>query len=625
MQIAQGLVDSMVLQRSRKGVGDTRFAGTCGARGRVLARVTKAGKPVAGFAAREVGRAGKGRFEGTLAGLPPGGPYAVELSIVDAGGKAVERAKVRDVFVGDVWIAAGQSNMQGCGVVTRPLPKLDAVRAFYMDDVWRAARDPIHNMWDCVDEVHVALRGGVRPEPPARPNTGVGPAVAFAQEMFRRTRVPQGVLACAHGGTSMAQWNPALGNLGGKSLYGATLRRLAKNGGRVAGVIWYQGESDADGEACAVYTKKMKELVAAFRRDTGDAGLPFALVQISRVVGSNSDADGWNSIQDQERLLPRTIRGVTTVPAIDLDMDDLIHISGRAHQEQLGPRLAQAMAAVLRLPGAGKPPIELDGVTVKPDPRTGLANLVVRFRNVMGKLDAPGRPSGFALSDPRPVAGIFRTTLRGSSALVETTLAPGQLAGKYFNYGIGIDPHCNVADSAGRSLPAFSRIPLAAGRAMTPFVHVWRRTGLLAAPAKFADIALPAAPTRRFESPRDFCDLHVEIEKVREDRVVYFACRINCPEDMLLVACFGYDGPVKLWADGREVFADPQGTNPAIVDRAKVPLDASRGTHDFTAALHTHGGRAWGIYLRFERRGVSKKLLRTAPEQVVLPAIVEME
>ena len=57
MNITQGLLNSMVVQRTKKGVSEARFEGTCGAKGRVVARATKNGKPVAAFAAREAGRA----------------------------------------------------------------------------------------------------------------------------------------------------------------------------------------------------------------------------------------------------------------------------------------------------------------------------------------------------------------------------------------------------------------------------------------------------------------------------------------------------------------------------------------------------------------------------------------
>ena len=129
--------------------------------------------------------------------------------------------------------------MQGCGLLKDKLKAHPMVRAFYMNDRWAPALDPIHDMWDCVDQVHIDYCGGVRPEKSTV--IGVGPGVAFGQRMFALTGVPQGVLACAHGGTSMEQWDPKLKKLGSKSLYGAMMRRFRKNGSRVAGLVWYQG------------------------------------------------------------------------------------------------------------------------------------------------------------------------------------------------------------------------------------------------------------------------------------------------------------------------------------------------------------------------------------------------
>lgn len=618
MQLTSGLLNSMVTQRSRRNVSDAPFAGTCAHDGRVVARVTKGPRAVKGFEALEVGRAAAGRFSGALRGLPAGGPYHVDLSLLDASDKAVERASVRNVLVGDVWIAAGQSNMQGCGVATEWLPKVDEVRAFMMDDAWRVARDPIHNMWACIDQVHVDISG--RQQKPANRKWGVGPAVAFAQEMRRLTKVPQGVLACGHGGTSMAQWDPEKKSLGSKSLYGATCRRLAKNGGKVAGVIWYQGESDADRVASAVYTEKMKALIAAFRRDAGDPELPFALVQISRVVTGGWDTFGWESIREQERRLPSLVPNVATVPAIDLEMEDLIHVSGPEHT-RLGKRLAGAMAAMKKVKGAGKPPIEFAGFSLELDQRTGNVDILVNFRNVEGKLIAGGRPSGFALTDPRPVSGVFRAILRGASVRVKISGQMPFVEGKYLNYGAGLDPYCNITDEADRSLPAFHRILIGEGRALTPFVKSWRRSDMLAPSGEIASPLPPTVKLRHLDMPGDFLDLHPEIEKVREDRVIYFTCRVECPEAMKLAACLGYDGPVKMWIDSREACSDPAGTNPCLVDRLKVPFDASAGAHDIVVALNTHGGRAWGIYLRFERLDVAAALLKTAPERVVLPEV----
>ncbi len=84
----------------------------------------------------------------------------------------------------------------------------------------------------------------------------------------------------------------------------------------------------------------------------------------------------------------------------------------------------------------------------------------------------------------------------------------------------------------------------------------------------------------------------------------------------------GYDGPVKVWLDGREVFHDPNGTNPAIAGAARISLRAGRGEHELVVALGSNGGRAWGIYLRFERKDVPARLLKKGPEHYAMPELL---
>ena len=60
--------------------------------------------------------------------------------------------------------------------------------------------------------------------------TGSGAATAV-------TGVLAGLLACAPGGESMDQWDPALKGSGGESLYGSMLRRVRAAGGKVTGVL----------------------------------------------------------------------------------------------------------------------------------------------------------------------------------------------------------------------------------------------------------------------------------------------------------------------------------------------------------------------------------------------------
>ena len=463
MDITSGLFAHMVLQRRAGGTAVVQVQGTTAVTGEVRATVRRQGRVCSGLRAVPVGRARAGAFSARLSGLPTGGPYAIELQVSGPGGQPCDACTVADVLVGDVWIAAGQSNMQGCGHLNQPLKPVSAVRAFYMDDHWAVARDPIHNLWDAIDPVHALLCGGSNHlKPPA--NWGTCPAVSFAQELYAETGVPQGVLACAHGGTSMTQWDPAAAaEQGNRCLYGALLRRLRKNGGRVAGMIWYQGCSDANPDAAPRYTERTAALVAALRRDTGDARLPVVIVQISRVVGWPADtAAPWNSVQEQQRRLPESLRRLAVVPAIDLPLDDAIHIS-EAGQVRLGLRLAGAMRALTAGTRASRLPIEVGSARVVAD-SFGRAVVEVSFSNVVGRLAAGGcRPAGFAL-EGAPVGALFDVALDGSRALLRTGVPSAQASGWKVWYGRGLDPSCNITDAADRSLPVFGPLATDAAR-----------------------------------------------------------------------------------------------------------------------------------------------------------------
>lgn len=60
----------------------------------------------------------------------------------------------------------------------------------------------------------------------------------------------------------------------------------------------------------------------------------------------------------------------------------------------------------------------------------------------------------------------------------------------------------------------------------------------------------------------------------------------------------GYDGPVRVFCNGHEVFADPHGTNPAIADSHSIPLQLAAGHHILAVAIDINDGKAWGIYTR---------------------------
>jgi sialate O-acetylesterase len=615
MTILTGLFDHMVLQRNRANCSEALITGRATADGPVLATVGTSGKTRKGFARKRIGRAVRGRFTVTLKGLPVGGPYDIELRV---GGEAVQ---VRDVLVGDVWLLGGQSNMQGCGFFPKKrLPAVDSVRAFFMDDRWDTAVDPIHNMWACVDQVHIDLCGGVRPGK-AAPDWGVCAGPAFGQEMFKQTQVPQGLIACAHGGTSMTQWDTKLRKLGSRSLYGALLRRLAKNGGRVAGLLWYQGCSDANPEAAPLYTDRMKRFCTAIRRDCRDGKLPIAVVQIGRVIASASKQ--WNSIQEQERRLPEVIGNLQTVPVVDLALDDSIHISGES-QTILGHRLVNAMQVLRKTRQAGPPVIALKKVSV--EELHGRAVVVAEFDNVVGKLCAGSRPSGFAIVLANGSDNLFDIRLEGNRARLLTVHPVDALSGAKLHYGYGTNPYCNITDEANRSLPVFGPVDIGSPRAITPFVQTLRVSDFQPTVTPFGKLGCPASlnklglKARTFSA--NFCDLHPVIQaRGRADEVVFYACRFACPTAMRLAVLLGYDGPVKAWVDGKPIVCDPAGVNPATPSKQVVPLKAAAGEHEIVVALGTNSGAAWGIFLRLERLDITKRQFAKGPGAYVMPEI----
>lgn len=590
MKIESGLFDHMVLQRGPGESSHATFTGTCSATGTVFAEIRNGKKLLS--ARTKVGRAARGRVTGVLKTLPTGGPYEIRLWIQGSD----EQFTVHDVLVGDVWIVAGQSNSEGCGLLQGQPDSDPLVRAFFMNDEWRMAKDPIHNMWECVDQVHIDLCGGGTPG--IKEGWGVGPGVPFAVEMRRLTRIPQGLIACGHGGTSMGQWSPTLKHAGTKSLYGAMLRRVNKNGGRVAGMIWYQGESDAVAELTTVYTERMKELVASLRQDLKCTDIKIAMVQIGRVSNWGSET-AWNSIQDQQRNLPTLIKGLTVVPSIDLQMDDGIHIGGYGHAV-LGPRLAYAMRALRG--EKGKAPIAIKDIRIEScDNRT---HVVLEFANVDGALKADGRPIGFSILNATRNEMIYDTRLDGNTVILRCDVNPQSTDGVALYYGRGLNPCCNIHDDAGRPLPVMGPVPLGDVMDVTPFVRVLRISPILPGAGTLNKLAYP---TRNLELNAksfggDFCDMHGEIASMPPgDSLLYYACRFEYADDMRVAMLLGYDGPVKAWIDGREVYHDPNGTNPAQADKARIEFKAKKGRREALIALGTNQGKAWGIFLRFMR------------------------
>jgi sialate O-acetylesterase len=590
MKILHGLVEGQVLP------GTAVLRGICAAAGAVRAVLVDAGNGRAerGWRGREVGAARSGCWLGRLEGLPAGGPWRLELS---CGGA---RAVVREFYVGEVWLLAGQSNMQGAGRLAGAPGPHPLVRCFSLRREWRLAEEPLHLNVESPDLCHnsgaqCSRAEGRRLRRVAK--KGVGPGLFFALEMLRRTGLPQGLICAARGATSMAQWSPEKPGL----FYASALASIRATGQPVTGVLWYQGESDTDAAAAAVYGARMGKLIAAFRRDLRQPRLPWLMVQIGRVFDAHEDAP-WQRVQEEQRLLPGTVGNLSVVAAVDLPLDDNIHV-GADGQRVLGLRLA--LEAMRLVHGAGKvPPPRLK--RIRP-PRRGVAE--VKFDAVAGGLRAAGEPGGFAVVDGegRDLRQIFRTTLHGDTVRLHLNYFP---AGARICYGATCVSTCNLTDGRGQALPVFAPQVVGAPRAWLPFVTTWRVTPPALSALPLHKIALPCVSggeVRTYGGNAFNLDGFVNERPRWEGRsgIACFAAQVTLPEAMRVRFSLGYDGPFRLWVDGEPFFLDQMGTNPCYPDERGKAIRLAAGRHALHVAMDTNRGNAWGFFLRLERLDVS--------------------
>jgi len=462
MRIERGLFEGHFLQRQMGGASAS-LSGKCAEEGPVIVTVRTGKTILSGYREMEIGLARGGRFQAVLRGLPAGGPYTVTLV---CGKDAVQ---VQDVFVGDLWLMAGQSNMEGCAILGGTPEPHPQVRCFTMARRWEMARDPLHLKQESPDPVHggegltAAEAGRLR----HRAERGGGVGIHFGRLMLEMTGVPQGLIATARGGSTLRQWDPALKRLGGSSLYGSMWLSLSAIDQPLAGVLWSQGESEALPDLARVYTRSMRRLIASLRRDLGQPELPWLVVQIGRFIKGGAfageewpDPVSWNRVQEQQRRLPDVIPGCAVVPSVDLGLDDLVHLGGDAFPI-LASRLAEVAARVVyREKNAGR---EINPSAIRlhaARPPQG-PQIHVDFTGVTGDLHGVGDIRGFSLLGPggRPIEGIHRVSIRRRRVVLHLTDAPPR--GTRLAYGHGLDPSCYLMDGRGMAVPVFGPLAIA--------------------------------------------------------------------------------------------------------------------------------------------------------------------
>ena len=283
------------------------------------------------------------RWEVEFAARPYGGPYELRAEL---GGETVV---LEDIMVGEVYLIAGQSNMQfklkdsnnadmvadlSLDIRMYSPERLEANEPITPEDGWVKNGDRIGD-WTAVGYL-------------------LGDAVA------RQKDVAVGLVACYQGASCIESWVPegTFEKMGicltpeqkhhdhfaslflkwndDGHLYRFAFRQIVPF--QFNAIIWYQGESDTTVAEGEVYAAELAKMIDIWREDLRDAELPFVIVQIAD-FNPRSD-EGWRLVQKAQIDVQSMRENVITVISKDIcETDDI-------HPKTKGP-LAERIAAAL--------------------------------------------------------------------------------------------------------------------------------------------------------------------------------------------------------------------------------------------------------------------------------------
>ena len=435
------------------------------------------------------------RGESAATTASPDGLWEVYLEPAEAGGPyelAIDgenSIRLSDVLVGDVWVGSGQSNMEW------PLERAnDAAREI------AAAQYPGIRYFKVVRVAEDTRKDDVEGEwqtvTPETAGEFSGLAYFFARHLHGELGVPFGIIQSAWGGTPAQAWtssralsaDPALADFvaefeaegerlrpGYEAAFADWERRAAEAdaageetprrpprprtlnptatpswlfNGMIAplikypirGVIWYQGENDANNRQALLYRRLFRALIEDWRYEWRQGAFPFLFVQLpnfARVV-ENSE---WPELREAQSM---ALGLAGTGMAVTIDIGDSTDIHP-GNKQDAGLRLALAARAI----AYGEKGLEFSGPMYRQTTPQGTA-LRLWFDHAGSGLQARGAPLvGFELAGPDGKFVEAEASIAGNSVILTS---PAVQAPVQARYAWGDDPEGNLINGAG--LPA---------------------------------------------------------------------------------------------------------------------------------------------------------------------------
>ena len=287
-------------------------------------------------------------------------PYSLTV----ASGKTTLRT-INTVYVGDVFVAAGQSNMDlnynshyksaddAAKNMQNVITKSDLPDTIDDENVrFIVTRDvPSSN----TNETDLPLEtfnsdGWVSATSASSPDLGYLPQF-FAENVRQQEKdIPVGIIHIAWDGTYISR------HVQGGDIYNNHVAPLA--GFNVAGILWYQGESDAIIQSTALsYSAYFTKLINQYRQVFNQDDLPFLYVQLARYAGYPETSTVRQAQLDTLSAVANT-KNVAMTVSIDSDKgtSELIHPLGK---DILGYRMAQQWLAIQQKAAIPQGPIAI--------------------------------------------------------------------------------------------------------------------------------------------------------------------------------------------------------------------------------------------------------------------------
>lgn len=281
---------------------------------------------------------------------PAGGPHTITIT---AGS---EKRVIEDVLSGEVWLCSGQSNMEwsmnaaGDGKTITAQVNDPTIRLFLVPKYATATRQERgEGAWVICDRNSIGSFSAV--------------GYFFGKKLQQTLHVPVGLINSSWGGTPAETWIPAEAIAADAALREASLKIKdapwwpskpgeAFNGMispllpfRIAGAIWYQGESNT--AAPYTYRDLMETLITNWRREFR-TDFPFYYVQIAPFKGYGPVEKGTLVREQQVRMQQIPNTGMVVISDLVDNVED-IHPQ---YKKPVGERLADvALAKTYGKPG----------------------------------------------------------------------------------------------------------------------------------------------------------------------------------------------------------------------------------------------------------------------------------